>query len=186
MAFVKTCYVAPTESDPEYYYSTMGAFVSLATASRIRCTNKDDWYGRTYEHGALIWTAFETDIWNGPLEDLHFVLNGMLDEERKCKAPECVFVNDATDAPTCGIMDHLFPLYTFIMNHEIDKPGGTSVPCWFVVHPDERARMERILAGTDNPIHDLVHELRYNPRLALGAEVAEARDDFNGKKRTRK
>jgi len=37
--------------------------------------------------------------------------------------------------------------------------------CAFLVVASENERMERYLAGTDNPIHDLVHELRYNPNL---------------------
>ena len=51
---------------------------------------------------------------------------------------------------------------------------------WCIVHPDERERMERILAGTDNPIHDLVHELRYNPNITtqLGGERREAKEDL--------
>lgn len=48
----------------------------------------------------------------------------------------------------------------------------------FFVHPDENERMERLLAGTDNPLYDLVHELRYNPRLGLSRDLHEAKRRF--------
>ncbi len=46
-------------------------------------------------------------------------------------------------------------------------------------HPSERDRMERFLAGTLDPMHDLVHELR----LQIGKDAQDAKNDFN--KRTR-
>jgi len=69
-------------------------------------------------------------------------------------------------------------MYTIKGVHEyqmLDK----SIPGWYVVHPDENERMERILAGTNNPLYDLVHELRYNPAIAVGREVETAKNDFN-------
>lgn len=54
---------------------------------------------------------------------------------------------------------------------------------WCLVHPDERVRMERYLSGTDNPIHDLVHELRFHPAFAMSRDVVDAKQDFENKKR---
>lgn len=48
----------------------------------------------------------------------------------------------------------------------------------YVVDPSENEHMERFLAGTDDPIYDLVHELRYNPRIRLGEDVQEAESHF--------
>lgn len=53
---------------------------------------------------------------------------------------------------------------------------------WCIVHPDERERMERILSGTDNPLHDLVHELRYNPNISFEREEAKRDFDSSAKK----
>jgi hypothetical protein len=56
---------------------------------------------------------------------------------------------------------------------------------WCIVHPEESERMERILNGTDNPLYDLVHELRYNPNISskIGSERQEAQQDFEQAKK---
>lgn len=56
---------------------------------------------------------------------------------------------------------------------------------WCIVHPEENERMERIISGTDNPLYDFVHELRYNPNISskLGSEREEAQDDFEQSKK---
>lgn len=48
----------------------------------------------------------------------------------------------------------------------------------FIVDPCEKEHMERFLAGTDDPLYDLVHELRYNPSTRLGKDVQEAESHF--------
>lgn len=48
----------------------------------------------------------------------------------------------------------------------------------FVVDPCEKEHVERFLAGTDDPLYDLVHELRYNPNTRLGKDVQEAESHF--------
>jgi len=77
------------------------------------------------------------------------------------------------------------PFYVFptVVNELDDEKDKTSV-VWCIVHPEESERMERILAGTDNPLYDLVHELRYNPNISskLGAEREDAQQDFNQKR----
>ncbi len=61
----------------------------------------------------------------------------------------------------------------------------------YILHPDERDHMERYLAGTDDPMYDFIHELRYGllgVRMgAPGAEMGAAKEDFDGatKKRLR-
>ena len=46
--------------------------------------------------------------------------------------------------------------------------------------------LERFLAGTDDPMYDFVHELRYNPRaLPVSEELAEKAKDFDNRKRVR-
>jgi succinate dehydrogenase flavin-adding protein (antitoxin of CptAB toxin-antitoxin module) len=59
-----------------------------------------------------------------------------------------------------------FPLY---LAHFSDKKE-------YYLHPDEKEHIERFLAGTDNPLYDLVHELRYNPKFALDKDVQEAQE----------
>lgn len=57
---------------------------------------------------------------------------------------------------------------------------------WCLLHPCERERMERHLSGTDSPIYDLVHELRYNPHVGVGPEKSEAAAHFLEEKRQKK
>lgn len=47
-----------------------------------------------------------------------------------------------------------------------------------LVSVNEHERMERIVAGTDHPLHDLLHVLRYNPTIALGKDLRQAALSF--------
>ena len=89
----------------------------------------------------------------------------------------------------CPYITFLFPFYVFPAEPPITNTKDTKL-YWYVVHPDENERMERILNGTDNPLYDLVHELRYNPAISSGlsTERKEAKDRFEentGQKRAR-
>jgi len=53
--------------------------------------------------------------------------------------------------------------------------NGTIPTLRFIVHPNERDRMERILGGTYGPMHDLVHHLQFSPELPLATQGAKAR-----------
>jgi len=72
-------------------------------------------------------------------------------------------------------MPLIFPLY--------EVSTGTRR---YMLDPAEREHMDRFLTGTDNPLYDLVHELRYNPTIGLGADKDAARADFEGKKRKKR
>lgn len=79
--------------------------------------------------------------------------------------------------------DGVFPIYlvffdTIHIVHPQDQIQPQQQGKWCIVHSDERERMERHLNGTTNPIHDLVHELRYNPRVGVSPEIGEAKQDF--------
>jgi hypothetical protein len=83
-----------------------------------------------------------------------------------------------------------FPIYCVFFKdvtivHPREQSGvaaATQPQCiWCVVHPDERERMERYLSGTHNPLHDLVHELRYNPRVGVAPEKEDAKERFYSK-----
>lgn len=66
--------------------------------------------------------------------------------------------------------ESIYPLYRIIVSERGKE--------FYLVHPSEREHMERYLAGTDNPLYDLVNELRYNPNLAFGSEVRAAEQNF--------
>lgn len=101
-------------------------------------------------------------------------------------AEACTFYSKYDPSP-CPLLQHYFPLYLFAAPSALGDFGhsGNIEYVWWVVHPDERERMERILNGTDNPLYDLVHELRYNPNISSklgGAERLEAEEDFKKRK----
>lgn len=75
---------------------------------------------------------------------------------------------DENSQHRCTLKDYL-PFYVVTIKGEGD----------YMVHPSERERMERILGGTDDPMYDLVHELRYNPNVGLGTDLKDAKNDFN-------
>ncbi len=186
--FVKTVFFAPSkDTDKQASWNTRLAYMPLSSALSIRCTTSDRWITRCHPDNNVDWTAFEFDYADSEREktliELHNVLNECItDKEHMCDDTNAACAFTVLDNVPCNIMKHLFPLYT-ILAHETSNNDMKFIG-WFVVHPDERDRMERILAGTNDPIHDLVHELRYNPALALGADVSDARDNFN--KRIRK
>jgi hypothetical protein len=56
----------------------------------------------------------------------------------------------------------------------------------YIVDPSENEKLERILEGTDNPMYEFVHELRYNPNSFMkGRELQEAKEDFEDQKKKR-
>jgi hypothetical protein len=44
-----------------------------------------------------------------------------------------------------------------------------------IVHPDDYDKVERIVNCTLDPIHDLIHELRYHPVIGIDANIARKR-----------
>jgi hypothetical protein len=129
------------------------------------------------------------------LDESHNELESLDDTLPKCenfKFPEkegekmhvCSFCRQ--DAESCPLEKAYGPFYLFpyIAKKIIDvQPKGHVY--WCIAHPDERQRIERILNGTDNPIYDLVHELRYNPSMPmhLGVERSAAKEDFEQQKK---
>lgn len=118
------------------------------------------------------------------LADLHTCLSHV-SKKVQClhEGVECTFYGIEKNIP-CPFVQHLMPLYLFATKpkeHEDFSTTDLPCACWYIVHPDERERMERILNGTDNPLCDLVHEPRYNPNISskLGhGEREEAQEDF--------
>lgn len=102
------------------------------------------------------------DEWPVPIRDLHkyLVKNGVL---AVCKHDSDT--GDIGELEDC--LDEL-PLYTIKTANDEN----------YILHPYEHERMERFLAGTEDPMYDLVHELRYNPNIKLSSEVQEAESHF--------
>jgi hypothetical protein len=74
----------------------------------------------------------------------------------------------------------VFPLYVMrIANAEVELiiTHDRVRALYAVIHPSQNERMERYLSGNDNPIRDLVTELRYNPAF-LGAPLHAAEQRF--------
>lgn len=89
----------------------------------------------------------------------------------------------------CKMPKTVVPLYVITVKNKTCHPlWNTTESKWFIpptldyiVHPDEREHMERFLAGTDDPVYDLVHELQYNP--IVGSHLTHAKKDFEQRKR---
>lgn len=101
------------------------------------------------------------DSYNLPIEELHKYL--VENNIHLCKRN--VDTNDIDELEQC--LDAL-QLYTI----------ETAKDEIYIVHPCEYERMERFLAGTEDPMYDLVHELRYNPNIKLSSEIQEAESHF--------
>jgi len=104
---------------------------------------------------------------------------------------ECV---DITDEKRAFIASLPYPHYVVRVKNEfgertdfssITKKYTAPDTCDYLLDSSEHEHMERFLAGTDDALHDFVHELRYNPRaLPPSTDLAEAKERFN--KRPRK
>ena len=86
-------------------------------------------------------------------------------------------------ATDCVCNFKIFPLYEIVVGNEIEEmtkgqERAVSVPkqITYIVHSSEREHMERYLAGTDDPLYDYVHHLKYNP--ANGSEALAAQENF--------
>ncbi len=102
-----------------------------------------------------------------------------------CKCP---------DWHDCACAKALFPLYELVVKNQhipMFHVGSdiVTVPetVVYLMHPCEREHMERYLAGTDDPMYDFVHELRYGANALGGREKLEAKEDLfsGGAKRPR-
>lgn len=108
-----------------------------------------------------------------------------------CCSQICSLLSNDGDNPVCVLKETYGPFYVFPYTPKktIDCAYEVSQEkiYWCIAHPDEKERMERILNGTNNPLYDLVHELRYNPAIParLSVERREAKEDFEQKKRQR-
>ena len=62
--------------------------------------------------------------------------------------------------------------------------GHSNKRVHYILHPSEHEHIERCLAGTDDPMYDFVHELRFNPQsLPKSAELTEKTNNFNKRQR---
>lgn len=122
---------------------------------------------------------------------LHDQLNNLANDSKcpkfKNEDDLCSFHNADNEIEKCPLVE-LFSQFYIIVYIPQKRIDGLDDICWCVVHPDEHERMERILNGTDNPLYDLVHELRYNPNMPthLGVERKEAQEDFEQKKKQKR
>ncbi len=132
-----------------------------------------------------------------PARELHLslvdVFSAMGIEECECTKGKSIEID--TMDPECKGIERLYPLYLVRVKNLYPEENGTTIDgndfrvmpvCSYYLHPCEKEHMERYLAGTDDPMYDFVHELRYNPRaMFLSPDLQSAREDFEGKKRRR-
>jgi len=72
------------------------------------------------------------------------------------------------DIQKCQCIPDFFPSYVILTRKDSYEESRM-----YLVHPDEKEHMERYLAGTDDPLYDLVHELRFNPQFCVVKETGE-------------
>lgn len=142
---------------------TKNMYYPLSNARCFQCVTREEYIETRLLFGDN--SSSEVD------ESVHFYFN--LLTETKCNVNQCAFHRE--DAPHCPLLDLFFPIYAMLTTDPMDLKRME----WVIIHPSERDRMERFLAGTLDPMHDLVHELR----LQIGKDVQNAKNDFN--KRTR-
>lgn len=67
---------------------------------------------------------------------------------------------------------HLPKSFPFYLAIPLSEPGVV-----YTIDSSEHEHLERYLAGTDDPLYDFVHEIRYNPAW-VGGEVKKAQAHF--------
>lgn len=94
------------------------------------------------------------------------VIHEELLEEKVLTECKCTNENDNIN---CINDQRLYTIRVITKSDRIEK---------YIVHPSENEHMERYLAGTDDPMYDFVHELRYHPDSLLGREKEGAESHF--------
>lgn len=127
--------------------------------------------------------ALRIQRFDGDDADLNYFLHNNCGEKTNPgtadKLKAMIFGRYITTSKATDIQEY-FPLYFMVTDsilgvypQQVDtKTYKGTLLC--LIHPSERERMERYLTGTSNPIHDLVHELRYNPAVGVAPEKQEA------------
>lgn len=67
---------------------------------------------------------------------------------------------------------HLPKSFPFYLAIPLSEPGVV-----YTIDSSEHEHLERYLAGTDDPLYDFVHEIRYNPAW-VGGDVKKAQAHF--------
>lgn len=173
--WVRTVGFVRNEPDTDNYgFIEDNCYVPLSTATSIvRCYDIDDLVSSSTED----MDDFKTDI----RSEIHAALNGFC-VTCKCEETDCIM------AEFCALRAKYAPYYfARVKCKDDDHPWIEKGKfAWYLIHPDERERMERILNGTDNPLYDLVHQLMYNPDV-LPAEMIrsrrEAKEHFEEQKK---
>jgi hypothetical protein len=117
---------------------------------------------------------------------LSYVFEAMGMEGCECMADEVEGYADTSMNPKCQGMERIYPLYEVRVKNLFPEVYYEKVlpVCSYYLHPCEHEHMERFLAGTDDPLYDFVHELRYNPRaMPVSPELEMAREDFQKKRK---
>lgn len=139
-----------------------GTFKVIAKISNHSCRVFEEGHDRYIPASMITMVEKQSTLFEemnyGNIETLHKAL--VLDGYLKC------------DTDHVGICLDTLGLYIITINGNRD----------YVVDPSENEHMERFLAGTDDPLYDLVHELRYNPKIRLGEDVQEAESHFKKQK----
>lgn len=188
-------FVRKTKRTEKYDFCGNECYVALSVAvSIIKCGDLQDIVGSSSTN--LTFDAFPIGA------EIHAVLNA-LSNDCKCDAMKgmtgmewsnesalsCAMLPyDYKRVRACDLHTKYAPYYFVRIriednDHYYSKQGEF---VWYLIHPDERERMERILNGTDNPLYDLVHQLMYNPDV-LPAEMIrsrrEAKEHFEEQKK---
>ncbi len=92
------------------------------------------------------------------VSNMHLMMRSVFDMDN---APACT--GDGT--PNCACFETVLPVYAVVIaSKEETKNSRNRVPCLlYLIHPLEREKMERFIDGTDDPMWDYVHQLRYGP-----------------------
>lgn len=86
---------------------------------------------------------------------IHDEVNDWAPVEDKCGVDNCAGL------PGMCLLNKMAPFYEI----SVEKRNGVGTLLQFMVHPDESERMQRIVAGTDNPMWDYVFQLQFNPDI---------------------
>jgi hypothetical protein len=145
--------------------------------------SKSRWSGKLWHHQAID----KICVSNGESQCICKELQKLKLAFEDCKTDEArAAIRPALQvAPDCLCNLTIFPLYMIVVKNKmrIEMEREDCDTEYFVpklvncfVASSEREHMERYLAGTDDPLYDYVHHLKYNP--ANGSEALAAQEDF--------
>ena len=190
MSFIKICATIPY-GDFHFVQSSCDHYINLSDVIGITTLTTNNELS-LQSHRMLLELCFDEQQ-----ELTTFIKNTLTDEEMRVYFDNEITYEKYKKLPSNGdthnnfcqslcksenfiaLIKKVFPLYQIrtVNRNDIDSAGNCGKKSsLYLVHPDQKERMQRILDGTDSPLYDIIQIMQYHP--GWGSETSNASNHF--------